>query len=85
MRTVAHIDRDFNLTDQKISWEQRQSMERIKYYMRQNDDENLENAIEECRYYTEILKMRQINLEQEAKKKQLELFITYQDSIGSQS
>jgi len=74
MITVAHIDQHYDMTNQKLSWEQRQSMERIKYYMRQNDDENLENAIEECKFYTEILKMRQINIEQRASIAQLNLF-----------
>jgi len=74
MITVAHIDEHYDMTNQKLSWEQRQSMERIKYYMRQNDDENLENAIEECKFYTEILKMRQINIEQRASIAQLNLF-----------
>ena len=74
MITVAHIDQHFDMTNQKLSWEQRQSMERIKYYMRRNDDENLENAIEECKFYTEILKMRQVNIEQQASIAQLNLF-----------
>jgi len=74
MITVAHIDEHYDMTNQKLSWEQRQSMERIKYYMRQNDDENLENAIEECKFYTEILKMRQINIEQRGSIAQLNLF-----------
>lgn len=71
---VAHIDELFDMTNQKLSWEQRQSMERIKYYMAQNDDKNLEKAIEECKFYTEILKMRQINIEQHANLQQLDLF-----------
>jgi len=85
MITVAHIDQYFDMTNQKLSWEQRQSMERIKYFMGKDDDENLEKAIEECQIYTEILKMRQVNLEQQAKRKQLNLFVTYNDSIGSMS
>jgi len=74
MITVAHIDKHFEMTDQKLSWEQRQSMERIKYFMGKDDDENLENAIEECQIYTEILKMRQVMVEQRAKIAQLNLF-----------
>jgi len=74
MINVAHIDGHWEVTDQKLSWEQRQSMERIKYFMRINDDKNLEQAIEECKFYTEILKMRQVNIEQQASIKQLDLF-----------
>lgn len=74
MITVAHIDQHFDMNNQKLSWEQRQSMERIKYFMSKDDDENLENAIEECQIYTEILKMRQVNIEQRARKAQLNLF-----------
>jgi len=74
MITVAHIDQHFDMTNQKLSWEQRQSMERIKYFMGKDDDENLEKAIEECQIYTEILKMRQINIEQRASIAQLNLF-----------
>lgn len=74
MITVAHIDSLYQMTDRKLSWEQRQSMERIKYFMSKDDDENLESAIEECKFYTEILKMRQINIEQKAKIAQLDLF-----------
>jgi len=74
MINVAHIDGQFHQSDQKLTWEQRQSMERIKFYMRTNDDNNLEQAIEECKFYTEILKMRQVNIEQQASIKQLDLF-----------
>jgi len=74
MINVAHIDGNFEMSNQKLSWEQRQSMERIKFYMRRNDDKNLEKSIEECKFYTEILKMRQVNIEQEAGLRQLELF-----------
>lgn len=73
MINVAHIDGNFEMSNQKLSWEQRQSMERIKFYMRRNDDKNLEKSIEECKFYTEILKMRQVNIEQEAGLRQLEL------------
>ena len=74
MINVAHIDHLFDMTNQKLSWEQRQSMERIKYFMSKDDDENLERAIEECQFYTDILKLRQINLEQRASIQQLDLF-----------
>jgi len=71
---VYHVDNQFEKTEQKLSWEQRQSMERIKYFMRINDDQNLEKAIDECKFYTEILKMRQSNIEQQASLAQLDLF-----------
>jgi len=74
MINVAHIDSLFEMTNQKLSWEQRQSMERIKYFMSKDDDENLEKAIEECQFYTDILKLRQINIEQQAKMTQMDLF-----------
>ena len=72
---VYHVDNQFDKTNQKLSWEQRQSMERIKYFMRMNDDKNLEQAIDECKFYTEIMKMRQANIEHQASLAQLDLFL----------
>jgi len=71
---VYHVDNQFDKTNRKLSWEQRQSMERIKYFIRVNDDNNLEKAIDECKFYTELMKMRQANIEQQASIAQLDLF-----------
>lgn len=77
MINVGHIDEFFEMTDQKLKFEQHLAIEKIKYLIEtpvRGFDLELEKAIQECKNYTEALKKRQVNIERHADLQQLDLF-----------
>jgi len=67
----------FNLSDARLKFEQQQAMQNVKYLIEKDDAEltnSLDMAIDELKIYSEAIKFRQANYEQQAKLAQLNLF-----------
>jgi len=80
MMNVAHIDHLFELTDERLRFEQHQAMRNIRYLIENESPlkptDLLEMAIEQCRLLTEVIRARQANYDQQAKIAQLDLFVS---------
>jgi len=76
---VHHVDRFFQLTDQKLAFDQHQLCKRMMALitmdnMSRNDVDELELATELCAQYTEVIKQRTSNYEKQCTINQLDLF-----------
>jgi len=77
MINVAHIDEFFEMTDQKLKFEQSVAISNIKYLVENpchGYDIDLEMAIDQCKKYTEAIKKRYANIEHQVNLRQLDLF-----------
>jgi len=75
--TVAHVEMYNKWSDQKLKFEQSQSIAVIKYLIENPKggiDNSLDQAVDACKRYTEIIAMRQANYDQQASLAQLDLF-----------
>jgi len=78
-KDVHHVDRFFQLTDQKLAYDQqlltKQMMELISLdNMTRFQVDQLELATELCGQYTEVINQRQANYEKQCAINQLDLF-----------
>jgi len=76
---VKHVDRFFQLTDQKLAFDQHQLTKRMmelitKDNMSRYEVDELELATELCAQYTEVISQRQVNYEKQCTINQLDLF-----------
>jgi len=76
---TQHVDRFFQLTDQKLAFDQHQLSRRmmeliLKNNMNRYEVEELELATELCSQYTEVISQRQANYEKQCTINQLDLF-----------
>jgi len=79
MRTVHHVDRFFQLTDQKLAFDQHQLAKRMMELismdnMSRNQVDELELATKLCGEYNEVISQRQSNYEKQCTINQLDLF-----------
>jgi len=76
IRGVYHTDDFYELTDQKLKFEQRKCIEKIKIILESAyfDTEDLELAVDQCQTYTDCIKLRQLNIERQQRINQLDLF-----------
>jgi len=78
-KDVQHVDRFFQLTDQKLAFDQHQLAKRmmtliLKDNMSRYEVDELELATELCSQYTEVISQRQANYEKQCTINQLDLF-----------
>jgi len=76
---TQHVDRFFQLTDQKLAFDQHQLAKRmmdliLKDNMTRYEVDELELATELCAQYTEVISQRQSNYEKQCTINQLDLF-----------
>jgi len=79
MNPVEHVDRFFDLTDQKLAFEQHKLTKRMMElitdpYITGEEIVELEVATELCAQYTEVISQRQANIEKQQRINQLDLF-----------
>jgi len=78
-KEVHHVDRFYQLTDQKLAFDQHQLCKRMMELisldnMSRYDVDELELATELCAQYTEVISQRQANYEKQCTINQLDLF-----------
>lgn len=79
MKNVQHVDEFFEMTDQKLAFEQHQLCRRMMTlismdYMTGYEVDELEKATELCGKYNDVISMRQANIEEQQRINQLDLF-----------
>jgi len=79
MKAVQHIDGFFEMTDQKLAFEQHQLVKRMMQLIEMDEMtlleiEELELSTELCKQYNEVISLRQANIEKQLRINQLDLF-----------